>query len=445
MKLRFAPSPTGFLHIGNARTMLLNWLFALRHEAEFILRFDDTDKQRCKQEFVDQIKQDMVWLGITYDQEYKQSDRTNLYKLAIEKLKEQGKLYSCYETKEELDFKRKRQLAIGKPPVYDRAGLNLTEAQKEQFEKEGRKPHWRFILEHKDIEWDDITHGIITVPCSSFSDPILLRENGDPVFTISGIIDDIDMGITHIIRGNDHISNTAVQLQIIEALGYNKSQLNFAHLPLLSGSLGENLSKRIGSLSLKELRENGFESMAVVNYLSRLGSPNSEDILYSLRSIGEDFNINNFGKASPKFTTDDLEKCNAKYLRNICFGQIQPRLKDIAIENITEELWNVIRSNISKLSDIDNYIKICFGEIDYMPDDLEYLTLAIELLPQDTWNNNTWSEWTENIKKRTNRKGKSLFLPLRLALTGMAHGPEMGKILPFIGYDKAYQRLSNST
>ncbi len=443
MKLRFAPSPTGFLHVGNARTMLLNWLYAIKNDAEFILRFDDTDNNKCKTEFYDQIKQDMAWLGLTYDQEVQQSQRVSLYKGSIEQLQTKGRLYSCYETKEELRFKRKQQLAAGRPPIYDRAGLRLSPEQRNKLEQEGRKPHWRFQLEHSLVEWQDMAHGKIQVDCSNFSDPILLRENGDPVFTISGIVDDIEMGITHVIRGDDHISNTAVQLQIAEALGCDAQSFSFAHIPLLVGDQGESLSKRIGSLSLRELNQQGFESMAVVNYLSQLGNPNSDEVFHSLCGVVESFDIKSFGKSSPRFNFADLARYNAKFLQQASFNQIQPRLGEAGIDGCTEELWMVVRGNINKISGINGYMQICCGDVASCVDDLEYLTLALKSLPVEPWDDTTWGKWTAEVKRITNRKGKELFFPLRMVLTGMDHGPEMSKLLPLIGYDKAYQRLSN--
>jgi len=441
MKLRFAPSPTGYIHIGNARTLLINWLYAHHYGAQFYLRFDDTDAERSKAEYEDQIIQDLAWFGLSYEKVFRQSDRLDLYANAAEKLKARGRLYPCYETKLELDFKRKRMLSQGRPPIYDRAALKLTPEQIAAYEQDGRKPHWRFLVQDEEIAWEDLAHGPLSFQGANLSDPILIREEGAPVFTLSGMVDDLDMGITHIIRGDDHITNTAIQIQILEALGGNAKDFHFGHVPLLTGAQGEGLSKRFGSLSLKELRTEGFEAIALLNYLAHLGLAEEPPFAFSLDALAQSFDFSKLGRSSPKFSFVDLERTNAKVLQEMPYELISTSLKQKGFEPIEKPFWEIIKQNITKLNDIHPYLTICFGEIEPVQTDQDYLTQALEALPEEPWSENTWTEWTQLLKDKTGRKGKDLFMPLRLALTGEEHGPEMKRLLPFIGYQKVKQRL----
>ena len=446
MKLRFAPSPTGNLHVGNVRTLLLNWLFAKKHNASFLLRFDDTDVERSKTEYRDQIKADMAWLGLTFDDEVQQSDRLHLYNDAAEKLKASGRLYPCYETKAELDFKRKRQLSQGKPPVYDRAALRLTPEDIKDFEDEGRIPHWRFKLdESATISWHDAAHGDISFEAKHFSDPILIRENGAPVYTLSGVVDDMDLNITHIVRGDDHISNTAIQIQLIEALGGKGTDFVFAHLPLLTGEGGEALSKRLGSLGIKDLRAEAFEAMAVVNYIGGLGNSIDHDVAVTMDEFVNTFSLETYGRSSPQFIMADLLRANEKYLHAVSFEAIQSRLSEHGFPNVTPAFWETVQGNLVKITDIKDIYKICYETIEPKIEDSEFIRIALKHLPHEPWSRETWQEWTEVIKKETGRKGKNLFMPLRQALTAEDHGPEMKNLLPFIGYEKASQRLLGQT
>jgi len=442
MKLRFAPSPTGNLHVGNARTLLLNWLYAKKHGAQFMLRFDDTDVERSKEEYADQIKKDMAWLGLDYDDVAKQSERLDLYKAAAEKLKTSGRLYPCYETKNELDFKRKRQLSQGRPPVYDRAALRLSADEVAAFEAEGRVPHWRFKLEDATITWCDAAHSDMTFEAKHFSDPILIRENGAPVYTLSGVVDDLDLGITHVVRGDDHISNTAIQIQLMEALGGKGSDFVFAHLPLLTGSKGEGLSKRLGSLSLMDLRAQNYEPMALINYLGNLGNPEESDVALNLDGFVTGFDLSKFGKSAPKFSEEDLQRANGKFLQIVPFSQIKPRLDELGFTKTTPEFWQTIQGNLTLLTDVKDYESVCFEEISPKIEEVDFVSQAKSSLPQGAWDEETWKAWTTHLKEETGRKGKALFMPLRQALTGEDHGPEMKKLLPFIGYEKALKRLS---
>jgi glutamyl-tRNA synthetase len=442
MKLRFAPSPTGHLHVGNARTLILNWLYAKKHGADFILRFDDTDPERSRDEYAEQIKVDMAWLGLVYSQAYKQSDRLTLYLEAAEQLKQSGRLYPCYETKQELDFKRKRQLSQGRPPIYDRAALKLTAEDIAHFEAEGRVPHWRFKLNAGEIAWDDLAHGALSFQGANLSDPILIRENGAPVFTLSGVVDDIDLKITHIVRGDDHISNTAIQIQIIEALGCDPRAFHFAHLPLMTGAQGEGFSKRLGSLSLKQLHAEGYEPLALLNYLGRLGNSKEYELAFSLEELAQTFDLQEYGRSSPKFSLEDLGRVNAKVLQALSFDSIKGRLEQEGYPDVAPEFWEMVKGNLNKLQDLRLYTQICFAEVIPVITDEAYLQIACEALPSEPWSEATWKQWTTVLKESTDRKGKDLFMPLRQALTGEDHGPEMHKLLPFIGYEKAIKRLS---
>lgn len=450
MKLRFAPSPTGNLHVGNARTLLLNWLMAKKHKATFILRFDDTDLERSKDEYAVQIKEDMAWLGLDYDQEVKQSARLDLYKKAAEFLKESGRLYPCYETKQELDFKRKRQLSQGRPPVYDRAALRLTSDEIAEFEQEGRVPHWRFKLDQDTtITWDDAAHGLLSFEAKHFSDPILIRENGAPVYTLSGVVDDLDLEITHIVRGDDHISNTAIQIQVMDALAGHlngkSTDFTFAHMPLLTGEEGEGLSKRLGSLGLKDLKEQNIEPLALIQYLGTLGNPESPEMALSIGDFLASFDLGKFGKSSPKFSPGDLDRANEKYLHAVTFDHIKHRLDDLGFKDISPEFFQTIQGNIVRLTDIKEHYDICYGVVTPKIEETDYISSALDALPEGPWTADTWMTWTGALKAKTGRKGKALFMPLRQALTAADHGPEMKNLLPFIGPEKTKKRLQGET
>jgi len=446
MKLRFAPSPTGYLHVGNTRTLLLNWFMAKKNKAEFVLRFDDTDQERSEEKYVDQIRADLEWLGVDYDHELKQSDRLDLYTAAAEKLKASGRLYPCYETKNELDFKRKRQLSQGRPPVYDRAALRLFPEEIKEFEAEVRTPHWRFKLDQDaTITWEDAAHGTLTFEAKHFSDPILLRENGAPVYTLSGVVDDLDMGITHIIRGDDHISNTAIQIQLMEALGGNGDDFTFAHMPLLTSADGSGLSKRLGSLGLKDLKAQQIESMSIVSYLGTLGNSTDAETYTSSEKFLENFDLGKFGKSAPKFSMEDLERANEKFLQLVSFDQIKGRLDALGFTDLTPEFWETIQGNLTYLTDVKEHYDICYSNITPRIEDQDYVATALKLLPATPWTTDTWKQWTSAIKEETGRKGRELFMPLRQALTAADHGPEMKNILPFIGPEKTMKRLKGET
>jgi glutamyl-tRNA synthetase len=439
--LRFAPSPTGRLHVGNIRPALMNWLYARKHGGKFILRMDDTDTERSTQDYAYGIIEDLAWLGLDHDELYHQSDRMDKYEAAVEKLKKSGRLYPCYESPEELAFKRKQQLARGRPPIYDRAALKLTDPERAKLEENGMKPHWRLKLETQKISWLDLVHGRVEFESDKLSDPVLLREDGMPLYTLSSVVDDIDLGITHIIRGDDHIANTAVQIQLINALGGDATKFTFCHMPLLTDAAGGGLSKRTGSLSIQNLREDGVEPMAILCALSSLGTSEQLMLTFNKQDLINRFETAHINRSSVKFSFDDLAQINEKLLHHMPYTLAQPRLKKLGL-NMDEATWEHLKGNIKKFDDIRHQWHICHGDITPIIDEPDFIAEASALLPSEPWDDNTWGAWTASIKEKTGRSGKQLFMPLRECLTGESHGPEMKYLLPLIGYAKTKARLT---
>ncbi len=445
VRVRFAPSPTGLLHIGNSRAALINWLFARHHalkgqEATFLYRLDDTDLERNDPIYAKAIGEDLAWLGLTHDQFAKQSDRFDRYDRAVEILKASGRLYPCYETSEELDFKRKRQLARHEPPIYDRTGLKLTDDERQAFEAEGRVPHWRFKLLPEPIHWDDLIRGSNDFHGSHLSDPVLIRADGAYLYTLTSVVDDIEFEITHIIRGEDHVTNTAVQIQLFTALGGDVTRLHFGHFTLLLDVNGASLSKRLGSLSLATLRESGLEPMAINSLIARLGTSMPVDPHLTLDELAENFTLSIFSRTAPRFDPAELETINHKLLQIMSYDQLEKRLKEI-VPSMTESLWMVIRGNLRTIDEAAQWEPVCSGQITPVIEDRDYLAQALDCLPSEPWDAMTWGIWTGKLKELTGRKGKELFMPLRQAITGMDHGPEMKELLPLIGYAKVVDRL----
>ncbi|MFD2208076.1 glutamate--tRNA ligase [Kiloniella antarctica] len=438
MKVRFAPSPTGRLHAGNARIAVLNWLMAKKAGGTFLLRLDDTDTERSTDEFAEAIQTDLKWMGLVWDEFAVQSHRMDRYEIAAEKLKADGRLYPCYETSDELGLKRKVALQAGRPPIYDREALKLTPEDIAKYEAEGRRAHWRFKLEHSPVEWTDLVRGDIHFEGQHLTDPVLIREDGRPLYTLTSCVDDIELEVTHVLRGEDHVSNTAVQVQLFEALGGKVPE--FAHISLMVGADGSGLSKRLGSLSLGSLRdEEGIEPMALNSYLARLGTPDPIEVRQTPVALTELFDIARFGRATPRFDPVELGHLNAKVLHEVDFDTIQARLP----EGFDKELWDVVQPNLEKLSDTQSWYDICRGDVtpDIAEEDAEFLMAASEQLPQAPWDQGTWKELTSVLKTETGRKGKQLFMPLRKALTGQQHGPELAQLLPLIGRERAEARL----
>lgn len=442
VNVRFAPSPTGLLHVGNARLALINWLFARRHQGRFILRLDDTDAERSEERYVEAIRTDLRWLGLAWDREERQSQRRARYSAVIEALKAEGRLYPCYETPEELSLKRKSQLQQGRPPIYDRGALKLTDAQRTELEAAGRQPHWRFLLRHEPLQWQDLSAGAMRFEGADLSDPVLIREDGRPLYMLPSCVDDHDFGVSHIVRGDDHIANSAIQIQIFEALGGPVP--DFAHIPLLLDASGDKLSKRIGSLSLRQLREgHGIEPMALNAMLARLGTADPVEAETALEPLIESFDFAKVSRASPRFDESELQRINARIVHQLDFEAVQPRLAAMGLDGIDRAFWEAVKPNINTLAEVQQWWAVARGPItpDIAAEDAEFLAQAADLLPPEPWDADTWAGFVERVKEATGRKGKALFMPLRKALTGRAHGPELALLLPLIGRERASSRL----
>lgn len=438
--VRFAPSPTGKLHVGSARTALIVWLWARKNKGTFLLRIDDTDLERSREENVEDIMEGLKWLGLDWDNFARQRDRAADYDKAIQKLKDNGRLYPCYETEEELALKRKVQLSRGLPPIYDRAALGLTEEQKQKYEEEGRKPHWRFKLHHEPIKWHDLVRGDVEFHGKDMTDPVLVREDGRPLYHICSVVDDIDFKITHIVRGEDHVTNTACHIQMFEALGAKPPTL--AHVTLLGDMEGGKLSKRKGGFGIKSLREEvGIEPMALVSLVARIGTSDPIEPLFTMQEVIDSFDFSKFSRNLPKFDEEELYRLNAKILHQTEFSAVKDRLAALGLGKIDESFWLAVRPNLEVLSDIADWWHVAKGDVKPVIADPEFARVAAELLPESPWDNTTWEKWVAAIKQKTDRKGKQLFMPLRCALTGQEHGPELKELLPLIGRERVLERL----
>ncbi|TCM77613.1 glutamate--tRNA ligase [Rhodovulum steppense] len=429
---RFAPSPTGFLHVGNLRTALFNFLIARKTGGQFILRLDDTDAERSTQEFADGIMQDLDWLGLRWDRLERQSARLDRYHAAADRLRAAGRFYECFETPTELDLKRKKLLNMGKPPVYDRAALSLTDEDKARLRAE-RPGHWRFLLNQTRIEWTDGILGEISIDAASVSDPVLIRGDGQVLYTLASVVDDIEMGVTHIVRGSDHVTNTATQIQIIQALGGTAP--DFAHHSLLTGAQGEALSKRLGTLSLRDLRAQGVEPMALLSLMARLGSSQPVELAGSIEELAAGFDLGQFGAAPTSFNPADLFPLTARHLHALPLAAVQGELAALGVpEALAEGFWSVIRENIETRAGIAEWWTLCRdGAAPQVDDeDRDFVAEALALLGQPPYDATTWANWTAAVKDKTGRKGRGLFLPLRKAVTGRSSGPEMADLMPLL-------------
>lgn len=443
VRVRFAPSPTGRLHVGNIYIALHNWLFARKAGGEFLLRLDDTDLERSTEDFAEGIKADLTWLGLSWNLFDRQSVRLAIYDAAADKLRASGRLYACYETAEELSLKRKIQLGQGKPPIYDRAALKLTDADRAKLQAQGLKPHWRFKLLPEDVRWDDLVRGAQHVDETSQSDPVLVRENGTYLYTFTSVVDDIAFGISDVIRGADHVTNTATQIQIFEALGAKAPR--FAHLPLLIDAAGEGLSKRLGALSIGQLREQGLEPMSINAYLARIGTGDAMAPVRALDELVAGHDLGKFGKSSPRFDPEELKHLNAKLLHHLPYAEARAHLAALGLGHIEEAVWDAARANVEKVEDVATWQAVVRGALGPLIADPDFAKAAAELLPPEPWGPETWSAWTNAVKAATGRKGKELFMPLRLALTAAEHGPELKLLLPLIGRERALKRLHGET
>lgn len=451
--VRFAPSPTGRIHIGNARTALFNWLFAQKHRGRFIQRFDDTDVARSTQENADAILYDLHWLGIFQDATEYQSKRIDAYDAAVEKLKAAGVLYACYETPEELDLRRKVRRTRGLPPVYGREALTLTSAEIAEYESDGRRPHWRFLLpnfssdpqepERTEVHWHDIVRGEETVDLASVSDPVLVRADGSYLYTLPSVVDDIDMGVSHVIRGDDHVTNTGVQIALFKALGTEPPA--FGHHNLLTTVSGEGLSKRSGALSIEGLREAGIEPMAVASLAVLIGTSENVHAVPTMAELAEHFDPAATSKSASKFDPDELLVLNRALLHHMPFAEARDRLAVLGIsDERAEPFWNAVRGNLDRLSDAVQWWKIVNEgpqeKPDFSAEDRAFLAQAFDLVPDEPWDASIWRTWTNQVREAAGRKGKALFMPLRLALTGLSSGPELADLLPLLGREGTLAR-----
>ncbi|ODT47337.1 glutamate--tRNA ligase [Devosia sp. 63-57] len=437
--VRWAPSPTGRIHLGNARPALLNWFFARRHGGKYVLRMDDTDLARSTRDFADGIEEDLAWLGVTPDFLVRQSERTALYDAARDRLIAAGRLYPCYETEEELDRKRARARLLGKPPIYDRAALALTDEDRARLEAEGRKPHWRFRLDGRPVQFADLIKGAQTVNTGSMSDPVLIRADGSYLYTLPSVVDDIDLGITHVIRGEDHVSNTGTQIEIFEALGGMVP--TFAHHNLLTDAQGQGFSKRLGSQSIADFRAEGYEPLAIAIMATLTGTSLPIEPYDGLDAIAAVLDFSMISHGAARFDPAELDGLNARLLHTMPYAAAAPRLSALGLEG--EAMWLLLRENLARFVDIAEWAKLLTGPIEPVvaPEDAEFIALAKALLPPEPWDDTTWGHWTNALKTATGRKGKTLFLPLRMALTGRHDGPELKSLLVLLGRKASLDRL----
>ena len=426
---RFAPSPTGYLHVGNARTAIFNFLITRKNQGKFILRIDDTDPVRCEQKYIDAIKEDLEWLGIHWDTFEQQSKRLERYKEVAKKLIGEGLLYECFETPEQLQLKRKLQLKLGRPPIYDRESLSLTENQKNE-KRTHSNGYWRFKLNHCDMNWNDSIQGEVSINTTNVSDPVLIRADGQFLYTFASVIDDFDMSITDVVRGADHITNTATQIQLLEKLGGTIP--NFSHHSLLTDENGDPFSKRSGDLSLRNLREEGIESLVILSHLSNLGSSGYVDVKVSIQQVIESFEITRFNRNPTKYFSQDLIPMNGEYFRKVPFEVIKERILKLGVpENEASQVWDCVKGNVTRIEEVADWWKIFSrgAQPIVLEEDMDFIASALSLLPSPPYNENSWADWIKEIKLGTDRKGKEIFMPLRRAITGQETGPDMSQCL----------------
>lgn len=434
---RFAPSPTGRLHVGNIRAALHNWLWAKKNGGQFWLRIDDTDAERSEERYVDAVRADLAWLGLESVGEERQSARTALYETRFEALRAAGHIYPAYETSQELDLKRKIAAGRGLPPIYDRAALKLGDEDHAKFAAEGVRPHWRFKLDYAaPIEWDDLIRGHQKFDAATMSDPVIRRADGSWLYMLISAIDDVEMGVTHVVRGEDHVSNTALQLQMFAAMGATPPA--FAHEALLVGSEGK-LSKRLGSLGVDAFREEGIEPEAVRALLARIGTSDPVEPVTDVMRLVETFDFARFGRAPARFDDAELAGLNAKIVHMLDFDAVSDRLP----QGMTRAEWEAVRPNLKTVAEAADWWQVIEGDVAGTrdPADAEFLTEAARVAGGIDWSADPWHALTAALKAATGRSGKTLFLPLRRALTGRDHGPDMAALLPLIGRERAMARL----
>ena len=441
LKARFAPSPTGLLHIGNARSAVINWAYIKHKGGDFILRIDDTDLERSKKKYENKIKENLLWLGLSWSKTFNQSKRKDIYDKKILLLKESERIYPCFESAEELSLKRKTQLLSGKPPIYDRSALKLTFNQIENLTKEGKTPHWRFKLEDEIIEWQDLIKGKVSFDSKNLSDPVLIREDGSLLYHLPSVVDDVEENITDIIRGEDHITNTAFHIQLFKSL--NAKIPHFGHHPFLTDEEGKSFGKRLDSISIQKMYEDGFESLTLLNYLLSIGTSKNLSKEKNIDKLVNNFNIDNLASSSPKFSISVLKLLNKDLLQSYDFSDTKKKFIDLNIKDASEDFWIFIKNNINYFSESLDWIKVINSTEIYIQEPNDYLNAAAELLPEDPYDETTWDVWTDLIKNKTGKKGKELFMPIRFALTGREKGPELKYLLPLLTKEHILKKLGN--
>ena len=436
---RFAPSPTGRLHVGNIRAALHNWLWARKHDGRFLLRLDDTDPARSTAAFAQSIRDDLDWLGLAADEEARQSDRTALYERRFAELRAAGRVYPAYETPQDLELKRKVLAGRGLPPVYDRAALALSDADRATLEAEGRRPHWRFRLDHEAvIAWDDLIRGPQHLDPRLQSDPVVRREDGSWLYLLPSVIDDIDLGITHVVRGEDHVTNAGLQLQMFAALAAPPP--TFAHEALLVGSDGK-LSKRLGALGCDALRAEGIEPLALAALLARIGTSDPVEAVADLAALIGGIDFASFGRAPARFDMGELRQLNARTIHLMDYGAVATRLP----AGLDARMWQAVRPNLATVTEAGEWLPVLAGAIAplaFSEEDCSYLASAARIAGEMAWGDDPWHTLTGRLKAETGRKGRQLFLPLRSALTARDHGPDMAALLPIIGRERTVERLA---
>lgn len=430
---RFAPSPTGHLHVGNLRTALFNFMIARKAGGSFILRLDDTDPERSKREYAEAIMEDLEWLGLTWNRMERQSDRLEEYAESADRLRAAGRLYEAWETPAELDLKRKKLLNMGRPPVYDRAALKLSDEEKARLRAERGPGAWRFMLDRERIEWEDGILGRVSIDAASVSDPVLIRQDGQVLYTLASVTDDLAMGISHVVRGSDHVTNTATQIQIVAALGGQSP--GFSHHSLLTGPGGEALSKRLGALALRDLRARGVEPMSLLSMMARLGSSLPVELRESLDDLVEGFDLGQFGAAPTRFDEADLWPLTARRLHGLSYAAVEDEIAALGVPgDLARRFWDAVRENIGVRADMAEWWKVFRDGAEPLmaEDDREFLAQAYAMLPEFPYDDGAWSAWTSAVSAATGRKGKALFMPLRKAVTGRERGPEMAVVMPLL-------------
>lgn len=429
-RARFAPSPTGLLHIGNVRSAILNWGYINKKNGEFILRIDDTDILRSKKEYEEIIKSNISWLGIKWSKTFNQSERKDIYDKKIKILKNTNRLYPCFETEEELSLKRKTLLSLGKPPIYDRSSLNLDKSEIDKLVSSGKKPHWRFKLEGEKISWNDLIKGKVIFESKNLSDPILIRGDGSLLYHLPSVIDDIEENITDIIRGEDHITNTAFHIQIFQALSANVP--NFGHHSFLTDEQGKSFGKRLNSLSIQKLIEDGFENITILNYLSSIGTSINLTKFKNVDQLLENFDINKISNTSTKFSINILSQLNKEILQLSNFNDVKEKFDNSKYINLNEKFWLFIKNNITFFPECLEWYNIIFNDEKYIDLSEKFFTESAELLPDEPYDESSWEEWTNSIKEKTGKRGKDLYMPIRMALTGKSKGPELKNLMPLL-------------